>query len=218
MLRVHQFTFNAYQENTYIISDEDGEAAIIDPGCYSSFEQRALDNHIADHNLNVRLLLNTHGHIDHMLGNGHVKRTYQVPFVTHKIVEQELALAPTWGQTMGLSVDPSPKPDRYVDEGDIIELGREKLSILFVPGHSPGHIAFSHEASNQLFAGDVLFQGSIGRTDLPGGDMATLMKSIEEKLLPLKDDVVVYPGHGPETTIGAERSHNPFIQQYIFNK
>ena len=215
MLNVQRFTFNPYQENTYLIYDEQGHAAVIDPGCYQSSEQQTLDRFIASKGLQVKWLLNTHGHIDHMLGNGHVKRTYEVPFLTHEIVIQELAQAPVWGQAMGLSVDPSPQPDRLLREGDTVELGTETLEVFFVPGHSPGHIAFYHRDSQQLFSGDVLFQGSIGRVDLPGGDMNTLMQSIEAKLLPLPDDVVVYCGHGPETTIGAERQNNPFILQYL---
>jgi hydroxyacylglutathione hydrolase len=215
MLKVHSFTFNPYQENTYLLSDPDGATAIVDPGCYSASEQQALDAYLAEQGLHVELLLNTHGHIDHMLGNAHVKQTYGVPFATHPTVIQELAMAPTWGQAMGLSVAPSPQPDQLLQEGDVIAFGQVELEVLFVPGHSPGHIAFYHRPSFQLFSGDVLFQGSIGRVDLPGGDFDTLMQSIAQKVLPLSDEVKVYCGHGPTTTVGAERRSNPFILQYL---
>ncbi len=215
MLQVKTFVFNPYAENTLVISTPEGEAAIIDPGCYSASEQMQLDAYLDEQGLRPTLLLNTHGHIDHMLGNSYVKEKYQVPFWTHEIVVQELALAPVWGQSMGLSVSPSPSPDRFLKAGEKIYLGEYELEVLFVPGHSPGHIAFYHAVGKQVFSGDVLFQGSIGRFDLPGGDFETLMRSIVEQLMNLDDEVRVYPGHGPETSIGVERQHNPFIKEYL---
>ncbi|MEM9984925.1 MAG: MBL fold metallo-hydrolase [Bacteroidota bacterium] len=215
MLQVKTFVFNPYAENTLIISTPAGEAAIIDPGCYSASEQMQLDAYIEEQGLKPVLLLNTHGHIDHMLGNSYVVEKYQIPFWTHEIVIQELALAPAWGQGMGLSVSRSPDPDRRLKAGETFHLGEYELKVLFVPGHSPGHIAFYHAAGQQLFSGDVLFQGSIGRFDLPGGDFETLMRSIVEQLMTLEDEVRVYPGHGPETSIGAERQLNPFVKEYL---
>ncbi|MEM9897728.1 MAG: MBL fold metallo-hydrolase [Bacteroidota bacterium] len=215
MLHVRDFTFNPYQENTYLIYDDEGTCAIIDPGCYTSSEQERLVQYIAQHNLKPVLLLNTHGHVDHMLGNQFVKDTYSIPFHTHEGVIAELEAVPAYAAMFGLSVAPSPLPDHLLNEGDTVQIGDEKLEVLFTPGHSAGHISFFHRESDQLFSGDVLFQNSIGRVDLPGGNYETLMQSIIEKLLPLGNDVVVYPGHGPATTIGEEYRLNPFIRQYL---
>lgn len=215
MLTIKGFTFNPYQENTWIIADQHGTCAIIDPGCHTSSEQRILQEYVASQQLTPVLLLNTHGHIDHMLGNSWVVQTFHIPFHTHQIVVNELEHAVSWGMAMGIKVSPSPAPDHLLTEGDVVRIGEEELEVIFTPGHSPGHISFFHRTDGHLFSGDVLFQQSIGRTDLPGGDGPTLMTSIIQKLLPLGDDVVVYPGHGPATTIGAERAANPFILQYL---
>ena len=214
MIDIHPFTFNPYQENTFIISDDSGECVIIDPGCYTSQEQTIFSNYIEEKKLKVKILLNTHGHIDHMLGNAFVKHTYQVPFITHKLVVPELEATKTYGSIMGIYPDPSPDPDQFVDEGDTISFGNTTLEVLFTPGHSAGHISFYHRESKNLFSGDVLFLGSIGRTDLPGGSLPVLMKTIYNKILPLGDDVQVYCGHGPSTMVGKERVSNPFILQY----
>ena len=213
MLSVKSFTFNPYQENTYLLFDEEKRCLIIDPGCYTETEQTELTNFIHQHGLQPIYLLNTHGHIDHMLGNKYVKDTYRIPFLTHELVIPELEATQAYGSMFGLSAAPSPNPDILLKEGDEVILGNETLKVLFTPGHSAGHISFYHESSKQMFSGDVLFQGSIGRTDLPGGDYPTLMDTIFDKFLTLKDDVVVYPGHGPSTTIGKERRSNPFILQ-----
>ncbi|MCB0839882.1 MAG: MBL fold metallo-hydrolase [Bacteroidetes bacterium] len=211
MIIIHPFTFNPYQENTYIISDETHECVIIDPGCYSSKEQELFSNYIDQNKLNVKKLLNTHGHIDHMLGNAFVKQRYEVPFITHKLVVPELEATQAYGALMGIHPDPSPNPDQFVDEGDTITFGNTTLEVLFTPGHSAGHISFFDRPGKNLFSGDVLFQGSIGRTDLPGGSFPVLMKSIFDKILPLGDDVKVYCGHGPSTTVRQERVSNMFI-------
>lgn len=214
MLSVQCFTFNPYQENTYLLSDETKNCVIIDPGCYTATEQKELSTYIEQQGLTVELLLNTHGHIDHMMGNSYVKNTYQVPFLTHELVIKELDYVPGYAPMFGLSVEPSPHPDTLLDEGDVVKFGNTELQVFFTPGHSAGHISFLHEESKQLFSGDVLFQGSIGRTDLPGGSYPVLMETIVKKILPLGDDVIVYSGHGPETSIGVERQSNPFILQY----
>ncbi|MCI4669785.1 MAG: MBL fold metallo-hydrolase [Bacteroidia bacterium] len=211
MLEIKSFTFNPYQENTYILIDEKRNCAIVDPGCYSQTEQQALVAFIKENELSPLYLLNTHGHIDHMLGNRFVVDEFQVPFLTHRGVIAELEHAESYGPLFGLNPSPSPKPDKLVDEGDIIELGSEKLKVIFTPGHAAGHISFYHEASMNILSGDVLFKGSIGRTDLPGGDYPTLMETIFNKFLPLADNVVVHPGHGPTTTVGEEKRSNPFI-------
>jgi len=218
MLRIKAFTFNPYQENTYVISTEKGHCAIIDPGCYSASEQARLSDYIDSEGLQPIYLLNTHGHIDHMLGNSFVKEKYDIPFLTHRKVVPELEANLAIGAMFGLSPSPSPPPDRFLEEGDEVKLGEEVLEIFFTPGHSAGHISFFHRASGSLFSGDVLFRQSIGRTDLPGGDYPTLMDSIFKKVLPLGDEVRVYSGHGPETTIGEEKRSNPFILQESRNR
>ncbi len=213
-MKIKAFTFNPYQENTYIISDKNGQCAIIDPGCYTQQEQAVLTEYIDSEKLTPILLLNTHGHVDHMLGNYFVKNTYNIPFATHEGVIAELESVPGYASMMGLSVMPSPKPDQLLEEGDVVTIGEEKLEVYFTPGHSPGHISFYHRESKNLFSGDVLFQGSIGRVDLPGGSMEVLMESIFQKVVPLGDEVVVWPGHGPETTIAQEKQSNYFLLSY----
>jgi len=215
MLEIQAFVFNQYQENTYVISDETQSCVIIDPGCYRPEEKQLLVDYIEQNGLKPIYLLNTHGHIDHMLGNYFVKEKYQIPFLTHELVVNELESVPGYAAAFGMNPDPSPAPDQLLEEGDIITFGQTSFEVLFTPGHSAGHISFFHRASHQLFSGDVLFQGSIGRTDLPGGDSQTLMQTIENKLLPLGDEVKVYTGHGGSTTIGQERIANPFILQWL---
>ncbi len=210
MLKVISFVFNPFQENTYIIYDETNECAIIDPGCYEKEEQQELSDFIDDHSLHVKFLLNTHCHIDHVLGNSFVKDKYKVQLSVNKIEEPYLRAVVTYAPNYGFNKYESSEPDAYLDENDIVNIGNQKLSVIFVPGHSPGHIAFYHEESKSLISGDVLFYNSIGRTDLPGGNHNTLINSIHEKLFTLPDDVIVYPGHGQETTIGFEKKTNPF--------
>ncbi|MEM6348074.1 MAG: MBL fold metallo-hydrolase [Bacteroidota bacterium] len=215
MLDIQAFVFNPYQENTYVVSDETKSCVIIDPGCYRPEEKQLLVDYIEQNGLKPIYLLNTHGHIDHMLGNYFVKEKYQIPFLTHEIVVQELESVIGYAAAFGMNPDPSPAPDQLVGEGDIITFGQTSFEVMFTPGHSAGHISFFHRESQQLFSGDVLFQGSIGRTDLPGGDSQTLMQTIENRLLPLGDEVRVYTGHGGSTTIGRERVSNPFILQWL---
>lgn len=215
MLKIKSFVFSPFYENTYVLSDETKEAVIIDPGCYERWEKQDLKEYIERTGLKVVKLLNTHCHIDHVFGNDFVIRTWKVPFYAHKLDLPNLQRAATYGQLFGVSPDPSPDPDHFLEEGDVVEFGNTKLEVLFVPGHAPGHVAFFHRSSQELFSGDVLFRGSIGRVDLPGGNYETLMTSIEEKVLPLGDDVTVYSGHGETTTIGDERRRNPFIREWM---
>lgn len=210
MISIQKFPFNPFAENTYILYDETKHAVVIDPGCYDPMERKALDGFISENGLTVDLLLNTHCHIDHVLGNYHVKETYKVPLLMHKkdleVLYSAKALAPNYGMA---DYQPT-EPDRFIEEGETISFGNSSLKVVFVPGHAPGHVAFINEEQDICIGGDVLFRGSIGRTDLPGGDFNTLISSIREKLFPLSDDMVVYPGHGPETTIGIEKKTNPF--------
>ena len=211
MANVQAFENNPYQENTYILFDETGECVIIDPGMETAREQNAVVNFIKANNLKPVLLLNTHCHIDHVLGNRFVFDHYGLKPKFHigesDVLEAVIAYAPA----MGLRYEPSPLPDEYLPESGVISFGDTSLQLIFAPGHSPAHLCFYDKAGNLLVGGDVLFRESIGRTDLPGGNHSQLIKNIKEKLFLLPDDCTVYPGHGPETTIGYEKQHNPFL-------
>jgi hydroxyacylglutathione hydrolase len=211
MLKIQSFPFNPFEENTYILSDETSECIIIDPGCYTAEEKQELDEYISNNKLKPVKILLTHAHIDHILGNRHVAVKYSIPIQMSAIEVQLLKAASEYGKMWGIETEPSPEPTLFVEEGKEIKFGNTVLKPFFTPGHSPGSFSYLHEQSKNLFSGDVLFMQSIGRTDLPGGNYETLMRSIHEKLLILNDDIVVYPGHGPATTIGEERNSNPFL-------
>jgi glyoxylase-like metal-dependent hydrolase (beta-lactamase superfamily II) len=210
MLQIKHFEFNPFQENTYVLYDETRACVIIDPGCSNKQEEDQLKKFIADNNLSVTQLINTHCHIDHVLGNAFVKRTFGVKLFIHKIEEPLLRAVKTYAPNYGFFGYQDTEPDGFISEDDVLQVGNETLKILFVPGHSPGHVAFYHEQSQSLIGGDVLFYNSIGRTDLPGGDYDTLINSIHQKIFTLPDEVTVYCGHGPVTKIGYEKRTNPF--------
>jgi glyoxylase-like metal-dependent hydrolase (beta-lactamase superfamily II) len=211
MLHLKVFTFNPFQENTYVIYNDEKECAIIDPGCYGASEEQELKKFITDNGLQPIMLLNTHAHVDHVFGNYFVCNEYRLLPVMH---ENELGILHsllTVAELYGFKATESPEPVKFLKEGDIINLGSTKIKVLFTPGQSPGSVSFYVEEEKLLIAGDVLFQSSIGRTDLPGGDYDTLISSIKQQLFPLPDDTKVFPGHGPATTIGWEKKHNPFL-------
>ena len=212
MINVHYFTFNGFQENTYILSDETKECVIIDPGCYSNEEQQELASYIDEKGLKPVKLLNTHCHIDHVLGNSFVANKYNVGLEMHEKDLPTLHATPEYGHLYGFNIDKSPEPTVLLNEGDKVKFGNAELDVIFAPGHSAGHIVFVDTEQKFIIGGDVLFYGSIGRTDLPGGDYDTLINSIKTKLLPLADDFKVYSGHGQPTTIGFERENNPFLK------
>ena len=211
MISIHSFTFNPIQENMYILSDETKECVIIDPGCYDDEERTTLSAFITENQLKPVRLLNTHCHLDHVFGNGFVSKKYDLKLEINKNDQKVLDAFQTSCDLYGMNCDPSPQPSVFLEEGDLINFGTSKLEIMFTPGHSPGSITFYNREQKFMIAGDVLFYGSIGRTDLPGGNHATLISSITEKLLPLGDDFKVYSGHGQPTTIGFERKNNPFL-------
>ena len=211
-MNVASFVFNAFQENSYILFDDTKEAIIIDPGCNSPEEQQELSNFIKANGLKPVQLINTHCHIDHVLGNKYVSEKYGLGLQAHKGEDMMLNNQPNVAMMYGIPYDPSPAISTYLSEEDTIQFGNTTLEIYFTPGHSPASISFFHKESRQLIAGDVLFQGSIGRTDLPGGSFETLIDSIKTQFYPLGDDVVVYSGHGPSTTIGEEKMSNPFLK------
>jgi len=210
MLSIEKFTFNAFSENTYVVSDETHEGVIIDPGCYSREEQQKLSSFIEARHLKIKFILNTHCHIDHVLGNNFVKDKYHAPLLLHKIEEAQLRAVKNYAPVYGFDGYRETEPDRFISEKDSISFGNVNWKIFFLPGHSPGHLGFYDGDAKIIFSGDVLFQHSIGRTDLPGGNFDTLIKSIQENLFTLPDSVEVYPGHGPTTTIGEEKISNPF--------
>lgn len=212
MLVIKKFTFNPFQENTYVLSDESLECVIIDPGCYESFEKKELEGYIADQKLNPVRLLNTHCHIDHVLGNSFVAKRYNLAPEFHKDEAPILASIPQYAHVYGMGgYEPGPACKNFLEEGDEVKFGNQSMKVIFGPGHAPGHIAFHHEVENKLFGGDILFQGSFGRTDLPGGDFDTLKDTLINTIFKLPEQTVVYSGHGPETEIGFEKRSNPIL-------
>jgi len=211
MAHVQSFVNNPYQENTYLLFDDSKECVIIDPGMYTAAEQNVVAGFIKDNGLKPVLLLNTHCHIDHVLGNKFVFEQYGLKPKFHIGESETLASVVAYAPAMGFRYDPSPLPDEFLPETGTISFGNTQLQLVFAPGHSPAHLCFYDKDANILIGGDVLFRESIGRTDLPGGNYSTLVKNIEEKLFLLPDDCTVYPGHGPETTIGHEKQHNPYL-------
>jgi len=210
-MNVISFTFNAFQENSYILYDDTNACVIIDPGCNSPEEEQILVKTIEDHGLTPVRLINTHCHIDHVFGNKFVADKYGLELESHKGEIPVLEVVPQLAKMYGLSVTPSPPITKFLDEGDQLTFGNTNLDVLFTPGHSPASISFYSAKDKILIAGDVLFQGSIGRTDLPGGNFDLLINNIKTKFLTLPEDVVVYSGHGPSTNIGFEKAHNPFL-------
>lgn len=210
MLTIRSFTFNAFEENTYVAYDETRAAILIDPGCYAKEEQDELAVFIESKALNVELILNTHGHVDHVLGNFFVKRKFNAPLYIHAADLPVLKSVKSYASNYGFSGYQEVLPDAFLEEGVPVKFGSTALEVLFLPGHSPGHVGFYVPAQKILIAGDVLFYRSIGRTDLPGGNTEILLNSIHQKLFRLPEEVVVYPGHGRATTIGEEKVQNPF--------
>ena len=210
MMTVQSFTFNPFQENTYVLYDETSEAVIIDPGCYEKEEKEELKNFISAKKLNVKFLLNTHGHIDHVLGNAFIKEYYKVPFYVHTIEVPVLKAVKSYASNYGFPLYQETLPDGELKEHTPIFFGNTSLEVLFLPGHSPGHVGFYAQKEKVLIGGDVLFYHSVGRTDLPGGNSNTLLSSIHQKLFTLPNEVIVYSGHGSATTIGEEKANNPF--------
>ena len=211
MFHLKVFTFNPVQENTYLLYNEEKECIIIDPGCYFDAEKEELKSYIQVNNLQPRLLLNTHCHLDHVFGNKFIAEEYNLTLKAHLLEKEILELAPASGLMFNLPFDNYQGEVIYLKEGESISLGEDKLKIIHAPGHSPGSICFYCEKQKFIIGGDVLFNNSIGRTDLPGGNHEDLLRNIKEKLFLLPDDVKVYPGHGEETTIGNEKKFNPFL-------
>lgn len=212
MIHIKKFTFNPFQENTIILHDETNECLIIDAGCYFPKELKEVSDFIATNDLKPVKLVSTHSHLDHVFGNHSVIREFNIPLGIHPEDKQTLdALERTASMYQIPNVFKSPEPSFYFEHGDKIEFGNSALEVRFVPGHAPGHVVFISHLDKFVINGDCLFAGSIGRTDLPGGNHNQLIKAITEQLFSLPDDYKVYCGHGPETTIGIEKSTNPFF-------
>jgi glyoxylase-like metal-dependent hydrolase (beta-lactamase superfamily II) len=211
---LQSFTFNPLAENTYILWDDNTKhAAIIDAGMYNRDECQQIKSFLEDHQLTLTHLLGTHAHIDHIFGNWYIKQEFaDVPYYLHaddvKMIQRSDAMAAVWS----LDYTPSPLPDHYVQHGDSIVIGTLKLDVRFVPGHSPGHVIYIQEDENIAIVGDCVFQGSIGRTDLPGGNHDQLLEKIRTEIFTLPADMKLFCGHGPFTTVEHEIKHNPFFQ------
>jgi hydroxyacylglutathione hydrolase len=210
MLQVKSFTFNPFQENTYIIY-KDSLCWIVDPGMFDVKEEQVLYDFINSHNLRPQAIINTHGHIDHVYGVDSVKQKYNIEFGVHEADEPIVRNAANSAAMFGLPFLVSPKPDFWIEAG-VLQLHDEEVLVKHVPGHSPGSVAYYYPQGNWVIGGDVLFQGSVGRTDLPGGDTDTLLHSIKTELYILPDETIVYSGHGAPTTIGDEKWSNPFVR------
>jgi len=211
MINIKKFTFNPYQENTYVLFDESASCVIIDPGMYDGSEQNELVTFIKGAGLEPVLLLNTHCHIDHVLGNKFVFDQWGLkPQFNHGELPILHAI-PGYAPQMGMNYELSPEPEVFLPESGQVSFGNSTLELIFAPGHSPAHLCFYAEADNFLIGGDVLFYSSIGRTDLPGGNHQQLLNSIRQNLFILPNDCKVFPGHGQSTTIGFEKQHNPFL-------
>jgi len=211
MIKIKTFVFNPFQENTYLLYDETGEAVIIDPGCYTKDEEESLFSFIKNNNIGLKHLLNTHSHIDHILGNQFISEQFKLSVESHKADEFLIKNAKQQGIVFGIQIDEPPLPENYLEEGMQIQFGNSVLDIVHAPGHSPGSLVYYNKKERFMIVGDVLFNQSIGRTDLPGGSYDVLVDSITNKLFPLGDNMNVYSGHGSPTTIGQERISNPFL-------
>ena len=212
-MRIKSFTFNPFQENTFVVYDETKECIIIDPGCYTEKERTELRRFITSEGLKPVKLINTHCHIDHVLGNKFVSELWGLELYMHKEDLPLLENAGNIGKMYGMEdYEGSPYPKHFLAQDDTLTFGESSFKILFTPGHAPGHICLYSKENNLVIAGDVLFQGSIGRTDLPGGDHSTLINSIITQLFPLPNETQVFCGHGPATNLGYEKEHNPFLQ------
>jgi glyoxylase-like metal-dependent hydrolase (beta-lactamase superfamily II) len=217
MLHIQHFTFNPFQENTYVVYNDQKEAFIIDPGCYTRIEQKQLLEFIKDHALTPKGLLNTHCHLDHVFGNQLIADTFNLPAIFHKneqVVLDRLAEASTkWG----IPCNSYTGAIQYIENGDTLSLGEEQFSILLTPGHSPGSVCFYHKEQAIIIGGDLIFKDGVGRTDLPGSNPNDLIKSIQDVILPLPENITIYSGHGPATTIGREKRHNPYLMHILNN-
>jgi hydroxyacylglutathione hydrolase len=211
-MQVKLLTFNPFQENTILIYDETGECAIVDPGMLTSDEEDLLKETIQTLGLKPVRLLQTHLHLDHVFGTGCVADHYGLKPEAHEADLPFIARHKEYARSFGVEVAANPPaPEVFLKDGDEVSFGNTMLQVRHIPGHSPGGIVFYNEKAGVVIAGDALFSGSVGRSDLPGGNHEQLISAIQKQLMTLPDEVLVYPGHGPQTTIGQERNSNPYL-------
>ncbi len=213
MINIHRFTFNPFQENTYLLTNEKKQCFIIDPGMYGAEETASFINYIEKEHLQPLAVINTHAHIDHIFGLNAVIEQFNIPFGLHEKDLPVLENAATAAMMFGFEMPQNPpQPDFTISENEPIKMGSDEIEVRFTPGHSPGSVIFYYAAGGFAIGGDVLFAGSVGRTDLPGGSFPLLHESITTQLFTLPGNTVIYPGHGPSTTIKEEKESNPFLQ------
>ncbi len=211
MLKVEKFVVNPLQENSYVVSDDSGKCIFIDPGFYFPEECNDVKNYVKVNNLKPVLIANTHCHFDHIMGVEFLRKEFGIPFIAHPDDAFWIVNAIEQGKMFGFDMDPVNAPDSFFQNNEALKFGNTSFEILHIPGHSPGHVVFYSKVANVLIAGDVLFHGSIGRSDLPGGDHQKLVSNIKDKLFKLPDETKVFCGHGPETFLGSEKKSNPFL-------
>lgn len=211
MIKIKKFVVNPLRENSFILYDDSRKCILIDPGFYFEEELHEVAHFINDNQLKPVRLINTHCHFDHLMGVEYIRERYSLPFECHRDDLFLLERANQQAVEFGFNIPPVRYPDSFLKDGDLIEWGDSVLQVIHVPGHSPGHVVFYSASDGIIIGGDVLFAGSIGRTDLPGGSYDQLIDAIKRKLLPLPGNTKVFAGHGPETTIGFERLNNPFL-------
>ncbi|MEI7588708.1 MAG: MBL fold metallo-hydrolase [Chitinophagia bacterium] len=215
MLTIQTFCFNAFQENTYVLYDENKEAIIVDPGCYTRIEEKTLTDFIAKNELKPTLLLNTHCHLDHVFGNNFMSETYGLTALLHSNEQIVLDRLPEAAAKYGIPVEAYKGPIQYIQDQEIISFGKEEFKVLLTPGHSPGSVCFYNQKQDFILGGDLIFKDSVGRTDFPGCNPEDLIKSIRNQILPLPDTLSIYAGHGPVTQLGRERKMNPYIKHLL---
>ena len=216
MITVKTFICNPFQENTYILYDETGECVIVDAGCYGPDEQGKIDSFIAENSLKPVKLLNTHGHIDHIAGIDYLSKKYGVELYLHADDVDNINRSATMGAAWGFNIEVPTCKVNFIEGGNLITFGNSTLKVIELPGHTKGGVGFYNDEQKMIMVGDTLFRGSIGRTDLPGGDYETIIRSIIKNLLPLGDEVRYYSGHGESSTLGHERRYNPFVNEHPF--
>lgn len=212
MITIRKFVFNTFMVNTYLLSDETGQALLIDAACYEPREQQELADHLEKNGLKLVRNLNTHCHVDHVLGNAFIFNKFGIRPEYHRNSVPFFHTLQEIGSSFGYDVPDAPAPARFLGDNETVVWGASELKVLFTPGHAEGSVCFYSSKEGFVITGDVLFKDTIGRTDLPTGDFDQLMTSIRTRLFTLPDDTLVWPGHGPETTIGYERRNNPFIR------
>lgn len=211
-MQIKRFVFNPFQVNSYLLFDETKEAILIDAAMIDSQEENSFSDFVSKNNLDLKALLNTHGHMDHIAGTNWIKQEYNISPQGHESDDILISSAEEHAKSFRLNITKPENIKQHLTENSTIFFGKQKLEIRHIPGHSLGGLAFIHHESKSIFCGDSLFQNSIGRTDLPGGNYEELISAIKEQLLTLPNDYTLYPGHGPESNIGYEKSNNPFLR------